>query len=263
MIDISWTYGVYPASGFIVGMAVGITGVGGGALMTPLLIILFGMHPASAVGTDLLYASATKAAGTAAHNSMRSVDWRIVAQLSSGSLPASVITLIALWSIGASSGIANTLIQIVLGLVLCATALTLLLRRVLVSGRPLAPEMGAREKTGLTIATGVVLGVLVSIASVGAGALGVVALTYLYPRLPLARVVGSDIAHAVGLTLVAGLGHSMLVSINWLLVLSLLVGSIPGILLGSYFANNASDGLVRKILGAVLAIVGIRFVLAV
>jgi len=255
------TNGFYPVCGFIVGVTVGMTGVGGGALMTPLLVLLFGMQPGAAVGTDLLYASATKAAGTAAHNVMRSVDWHIVGRLSLGSLPASILTLMMLWKIGASSEIGTTLIQSVLGFVLCATALTVLFRRALSSRRGLLCDRGG-QKSALTVATGFALGVLVSIASVGAGALGVVALTFLYPRLPLTRVVGSDIAHAVLLTLVAGTGHAMLVNVNWPLLLSLLVGSVPGILLGSYLVNHVSDGVAQRILAAVLALAGIRLVLA-
>jgi hypothetical protein len=253
--------GLYPVCGFIAGAAVGMTGVGGGALMTPLLIILFGMQPESAVGMDLLYASATKAAGTAAHNVMNSVDWYIVARLSLGSLPASILTLMLLWNIRASSEAGATLIRSVLGVVLCATALVVLFRKAFSSRRGLRFVHAVRTPI-LTIATGFALGVLVSIASVGAGALGVIALTALYPRLPLARVVGSDIAHAVLLTLVAGTGHALFIGVNWPLLISLLAGSIPGVLLGSYFVHRVSDGVVRRILGTILALAGIRLVLA-
>ncbi len=188
-----------------------MTGVGGGSLMTPLLILLFGIHPATAVGTDLLYAAATKTAGTFVHGFSRSVDWRIVARLALGSVPATIVTLFVLSRVDLSSGSVAHVITNVLGAALLATAVVLIFRARLVAlYTRRVGELSVRNTALWTVITGAALGVLVSISSVGAGALGVTALILLYPRLPTARIVGSDIAHAVPLTLVAGLGHWMI-----------------------------------------------------
>src|SRR5262245_34632539 len=194
---------LYSLSGLSVGMLVGMTGVGGGSLMTPLLILLFVIHPETAVGTDLLYASATKGVGTTVHSIARSVDWRVVSRLALGSIPATVVTIYALGLIGPASAATSSLITIVLGAALSLTAFALLFRNAIVrfySSR--VGEIGDKRTVTATIITGVVLGTLVSISSVGAGALGVTALLLLYPKLPMVRIVGSDIAHAVPLTLV-------------------------------------------------------------
>jgi uncharacterized membrane protein YfcA len=253
---------LYAASGFGVGMLVGLTGVGGGALMTPLLVLLFGIHPATAVGTDLLYASITKSAGTVVHGLSDTVDWKITRRLAFGSVPATALTLafLAYFSHRTGEGAAG-LITTVLGFALILTAIALLFR-----GRILeffATHVGefepGRTKT-LTIVLGAVLGVLVSLSSVGAGALGVTVLLILYPRLPVARIVGSDIAHAVPLTLIAGIGHWFLGSIDWVLLGSLLVGSIPGITIGSYIGARIPDRVLRPILASTLAVVGGRLV---
>ncbi len=253
---------LFSLSGLLVGMLVGMTGVGGGSLMAPLLIVGFGLHPESAVGTDLLYASATKSAGTTMHTIVGSVDWRLVRRLAFGSIPAAAITVAVLWNMGPASPAAASLIRFVLGIVLWFTAMTFFFRETLLRRRRSRLSGIASERTVLlTVLTGVVLGVVVSIASVGAGALGVSALSALYPRLPIAKVVGSDIAHAVPLTLVAGFGHSLFGSPNWLMLGSLLLGSIPGILIGSYFANRTAEVLVRYVLAVVLLAASIRLVL--
>ena len=199
----------YPLAGFAVGAIVGLTGVGGGSLMTPLLVLLFGIHPSVAVGTDLLYASVTKAGGTAAHTLRGSVDWKISGALATGSLPAAALTLLAIHRFFPGGiGAAATLISVALGVALVLTALALIFRQRLQRfslKRPGAAR-DPRQTWRLTVLTGAVLGVLVSISSVGAGALGVTVLFFLYPRLPTAKIVGSDIAHAVPLTLVARSG---------------------------------------------------------
>jgi uncharacterized membrane protein YfcA len=244
---------LYSLSGFAVGFLVGMTGVGGGSLMTPLLILLFGIHPATAVGTDLLYASATKTGGTAVHGYTRTIDWRVVGRLALGSVPATALTLLVLSQLGVEGAAANKLITLVLGSALLATAVILVLRKRIVEiyGARLA-ALSPRTILRLTIATGAVLGVLVSISSVGAGALGVTALILLYPKLPIVRIVGSDIAHAVPLTLVAGTGHWWLGSVDWSLFGSLLVGSLPGIVLGSFTSIRVPDTVLRYLLAAVL-----------
>jgi hypothetical protein len=230
--------------------------------MTPLLILLFGVHPATAVGSDLLYAAATKSAGTLVHGLNKTVDWRIVGRLAAGSVPMTALTLFVLSKLDLRGGAAGGLITIVLGCALFVTAGTLIFRRRLLDlyGERFE-RLDARRTTMLTVATGAVLGVLVSISSVGAGAIGVSALVLLYPRLPTARIVGSDIAHAVPLTLLAGIGHWIMGSVDWHLIGSLLAGSLPGILLGSYMSSRIPDTALRLTLATTLIIVGSKLVL--
>lgn len=247
----------YMLSGFLVGLLVGQTGMGGGALMTPILVLLFGVHPAAAVGTDLLYASITKAVGTGVHGANRTIEWRIVALLAAGSVPATALTLLVISHFDLRGGVASDVISTVLGAMLLLTALALVMReRVLAAGHAWLAGISPRRTSGLTVATGVILGVLVTLSSVGAGAIGVTALLLLYPRLPMARVVGSDIAHAVPLTLVAGVGHWMLGSADLSILASLLMGSIPGIVCGSVVAVRMSENLLRPIMALTLAVVG-------
>jgi uncharacterized membrane protein YfcA len=246
---------LHSLSGFCVGMLVGMTGVGGGSLMTPLLILLFGFHPATAVGTDLLYASATKTAGTFMHGLGRTIDWRVVGRLASGSVPAAVITLIGLSRVDLHGSAAHQLITVVLGAALFCTAFILIFRRTLFAAYAArVGELDVRRTGMLTTIVGAGLGILVSISSVGAGAIGVTALIMLYPRLPIASIVGSDIAHAVPLTLIAGLGHWMLGSIDGMLLGSLLVGSLPGVVLGSHLATRVPEAFLRLLLAAMLLV---------
>lgn len=253
---------LYSISGFAVGLLVGMTGVGGGSLMTPLLILLFGIHPATAVGTDLLYASATKSAGTVVHGMAQSIEWRVVGRLAAGSVPATVLTLLALSRLDMEGLAVHQLITRVLSGALFATAIVLMFRvRILGLYTHHVGVFEPRRAAALTVAMGAVLGVLVSISSVGAGAIGVTALVVLYPQLPTARIVGSDIAHAVPLTLIAGLGHWMLGSIDWHLLGSLLIGSLPGIVLGSYLASRVPDPILRYILAGTLFVVAAKLLL--
>jgi hypothetical protein len=245
-------------SGFAVGAIVGLTGVGGGSLMTPLLVLLFGIHPATAVGTDLLHAAITKAGGTYVHAKQGRVEWRITYLLAAGSLPAAVLTLFGLdhftHGIGSSKIITTTL-----GVALLFTAAALALRTQL---RRLSKVQSpkAERHPAYTILTGAVLGILVSVSSVGAGSLGITALFFLYPQFKASRVVASDLAHAVPLTLVAGLGHWLFGSVDTTLLLSLLVGSLPGIYLGSHFAGRIPDSILRFLLAAILLLVGARLI---
>lgn len=252
----------YSLSGLAVGLLVGMTGVGGGSLMTPLLILVFGIHPATAVGTDLLYAAATKTGGTLFHGFARTVDWRIVARLAAGSVPMTGVTLLVLSQVDIKSTAASGLITTVLGVALFLTAAALIFnKKILAVYAAHIGEVSARRTTIVTVAVGAVLGVLVSVSSVGAGALGVTALIMLYPRQPLVRIIGSDIAHAVPLTLLAGLGHWMLGSVDWSLLGSLLVGSLPGIFIGSYIAGRAPDAVLRYVLAATLLLVGTKLMM--
>jgi uncharacterized membrane protein YfcA len=253
----------YALSGFGVGFVVGLTGVGGGSLMTPLLVLVFGFHPATAVGTDLLYASITKTCGTAVHHIGRTVEWAVVGWLGVGSLPASLLTLLLLSRQLHNSSAVASLISYVLGYALILTALSLLFRRrILALAHMLSLHRRPRREAAATVLLGALLGVLVSLSSVGAGAIGVTMLVLLYPHLPIVRIIGSDIAHAVPLTLVAGLGHLAVGTVDVSLLASLLTGSLPGIALGSVIARRAPERALRLLLAALLALVGIRLVAA-
>jgi uncharacterized protein len=247
---------LYSISGFWVGLLVGVTGVGGGSLMTPLLILLFGIHPATAVGTDLLYAAATKSAGTLVHGLNRNIDWRIVGRLAAGSVPMTALTLLVLSRFGVHNDAVHGVITGVLSGALGATAAALIFRKEILAFYAVrVGELAPRRTALLTVLVGAVLGLFVSISSVGAGALGVTAMILLYPRLPAAQIVGSDLAHAVPLTLLAGIGHWMLGSIDWHLLAALLAGSLPGIVIGSYFSVRVPDTILRLTLATTLVLV--------
>ena len=250
---------LYSLSGFCVGMLVGMTGVGGGSLMTPLLIILFGVHPATAVGTDLLYAAITKTGGSLVHGFAHSIDWRVVRRLASGSIPATIITLAVLSHFNLNSDAASSLITLVLSIALFVTAFVLVFgTKIVAIYRSRVSELDPQYTANSTVLVGLLLGVMVSLSSVGAGAIGVIALVLLYPQLPMAKIIGSDIAHAVPLTLVAGLGHWMIGSVDWHIIISLLVGSLPGIFVGSYFAIRMPERALRLILASILFVVASR-----
>jgi uncharacterized protein len=254
---------IYALSGLGVGFIVGMTGVGGGSLMTPLLVLMMGIHPAVAVGTDLLYAGLTKAVGAAVHARHNSVHWRIAGLLALGSLPATLVTVQLLRTLAIDSDRFEKVITTTLGFALILTAISLLFLDRLRARARTAPENGWRVRWNgpLTVAVGAVLGVMVTVSSVGAGALGVAALLLLYPRLPTVQIVGTDIAHAVPLTLIAGLGHAALGTVNWTLLGSLLIGSIPGIWLGSHLASRAPERALRSVLATLLIIIGGKFAL--
>lgn len=249
-------------AGLLVGALVGLTGVGGGSLMTPILVLLFGFHPATAVGTDLLYASVTKTVGTAVHHNGRTVDWKIVAGLATGSVPASVVTLFIMNRIGVTQEHSYLVLNLLLGAALLLTSIAVFFRPWIIrwAGHHIT-AMGDQRVTRWTVLLGTVLGVLVSVTSVGAGALGTTALLILYPKLPVARVAGSDIAHAVPLTLIAGLGHWWMGSVDFTLMGALLIGSIPGIIIGSMLASRSSDAVLRPILAVTLLVVSIRLLI--
>ena len=251
---------LYVISGVLVGGLVWFTGVGGGSLMTPILILVFGIHPGTAVGTDLLYASITKTGGSFVHGYNKTIDWRVVGRLALGSVPMTALTVFALYKLRIDSTTTQSIITRVLGVALLFTAFSLLFRKPLMRwfGENV-PELDPVLVRNLTIVTGAVLGVLVTLSSVGAGAIGVMALVMLYPKMEARRIVGSDIAHAVPLTLIAGIGHSFLGSINWHILTSLLVGSIPAIVVASIASARMSDTTVRVALAIVLLLVCARF----
>ncbi len=248
-------------AGLLVGFAVGLTGVGGGSLMTPLLVLMFGVAPQTAVGTDLLFAAVTKSIGSAVHHGKSTVDWMIVRRLATGSIPAALLTLLALNSFVHIGADTSEIILVALGALLVLTAIGLLFQRRLLAFGVTHKVVHSERTFWPTVALGVVLGFLVTITSVGAGAIGATILLLLYRRVPVARIVGSDIAHAVPLALVAGAGHWIIGSVDGALLVSLLVGSIPGVVIGSLLSAKSPDRLVQLALAAILLVTGGRLLL--
>ena len=250
----------YILAGAGVGLAVGLTGVGGGSLMTPLLI-LWGIPQKIAIGTDLLYAAITKAGGAWTHTRQRSVKWEIVALLSAGSIPASIATsaVLRFWLDGQDYG---PILNKALGLMLVVTGTLLLFKRQ-VEQESHATENARwyqRESRSITIAAGVLLGVLVTLSSVGAGAFCAIILLSLYPKLSAIGIIGTDIAHAVPLTFIAGMGHFLLLgNIDFVLLGGLIIGSLPAVHVGAKLANRVPNGILRPILATLLVIIGIKF----
>jgi uncharacterized membrane protein YfcA len=255
----------YIVSGLSVGFLVGLTGVGGGSLMTPLLVFLFGFAPNTAVGTDLLFASITKSGGVAVHHGNHgSVDWRIVGRLCAGSLPAALAVIFGLEYLDIPKSTISTVITYALGVALILTAFALFFRNRLIKASLETdahhPGRFHRWQTPATILTGLLLGCLVTLSSIGAGALGTVALFYLYPRLPTLRIVGTDLAHAIPLTAVAGLGHMHMGNVDLALLGSLLIGSLPGIWMGSHLSAKIPEYVLRPTLASILMMIGVKFV---
>jgi len=247
-------------SGFGVGAIVGMTGVGGGSLMTPLLLTVFRLNPAVAIGTDLWFAAITKSAGSLAHHDAGHVDWRITRWLLAGSIPASLATIALMHSTGITKTWASAL-TFSLGIALLLTAVTVAYKQVWQAiGLRLERWLPESRKTSLTVLCGLILGVLVSLSSIGAGAIGATMIMLLYPRLGSHRIVGTDIAHAVPLTLVAGIGHATLGHVDWLLLGALLFGSIPGIWLGARLTRRMPERLVRALLCLSLVTAGLKVI---
>lgn len=250
----------YIVAGFVVGFLVGLTGVGGGSLMTPILLLFFHIKPAVAIGTDLLFASVTKSVGIFAHGKLGNIDWKIVKLLALGSVPASIATILYLRTLNVESTEAVATIKFWLGIALIITSFAVLLRNKLLFFVRHGHFIPVRYVAPLTVILGLVLGALVTLTSVGAGALGVTALIILYPHKKITTIVGTDIAHAVPLTLIAGLGHATLGTINYSLLGLLLIGSIPGIYLGSHLSAKVAEHWVRIVLALILIYVGVKLV---
>ena len=248
--------GIAIASGLGVGAIVGITGVGGGSLMTPLLLSVFKLSPAVAIGTDLFFASLTKMSGSVAHARHGHVNWPIVRRMLSGSIPASITTIALMHLTGITKGWASAL-TFSLGIALLLTAVVVAFKQ---SWQPLGLKLERwipeARKPALMVALGVLLGVLVSLSSIGAGAIGATLILLINPRMKARDIVGTDIAHAVPLTLVAGIGHASLGNVDWELLVSLLIGSLPGIWLGAQLTRRLPDGVVRSLLCASLLMAG-------
>lgn len=250
-------------SGFAVGILVGMTGVGGGSLMTPLLTLLFGVSPAVAVGTDLAFASLTKGVGTFTHRLRGTVRWDIVGLLCVGALPAAVLASFGLKYFGTLSAELGQVIRYMIACSVLLTVCALMFKRKMLAWVNASPtrQLHGRALAAATIFSGVVLGTLVTISSIGAGAIGATLLVMLYPRLTPAEVAGTDIAYAVPLTAIAAVGHWWLGSINWMLLLTLLVGSLPGITIGSYFAKSVPEHLLRGLLACTLVTVAAKLIM--
>lgn len=261
MIDLA-----YVLAGLVVGLIVGLTGVGGGSLMTPILIFFFGVKPYMAVGTDLLFAAFTKAGGTLSLARQRLVPWRVVLQLSAGSLPAALITLWVLHRMGAASEAVQALMTTTLGVALLLTAAATAFK--VIRGKQLPRTLASDQEDlasrarhwSLPLLFGALIGSLVTLTSVGAGAIGVSVLLLLYPLLTLPRIVAADIAYAVPLTLVAGMGHASLGSVDWGLLAKLLAGSLPGIWIGSRLMSRTPERVVRSLLSLLLAYAGVKLI---
>lgn len=252
----------YIVSGFAVGLLVGMTGVGGGSLMTPLLTLLFGVPPSVAVGTDLAFASITKSAGTLTHRLRGTIRWDIVKRLCIGALPAAVVSTLALKSFGTLSPEIGQIIRYSIAGSVLLTVVALVFKGRMLTWINAHPEkqLQGNKLAAATIISGAVLGTLVTISSIGAGAIGATLLVMLYPRMTSAEVAGTDIAYAVPLTAIAALGHWWLGSIHWELLASLLVGSLPGITLGSWVARSVPEQFLRVLLAMTLTGVAIKLI---
>lgn len=247
-------------SGFGVGAIVGLTGVGGGSLMTPLLLTVFKLNPAVAIGTDLFFAAITKSSGAIAHQRHGHIDYRILGFLLLGSIPAAMGTIALMHLTGITKGWASAL-TFSLGIALLLTAVTVAFKQVwLAVGLRLERLIPESRKSVLTVASGVILGVLVSLSSIGAGAIGATLILILNPRLDTRKLVGTDIAHAVPLTLVAGIGHATLGHVDYPLLVSLLIGSIPGIWIGAQLTRQLPERLVRALLCVSLVTAGLKVI---
>ena len=252
----------YIVSGFAVGLLVGLTGVGGGSLMTPLLTLLFGISPTVAVGTDLAFASATKVAGTFAHRYRGTVHWDIVGRLCLGALPAAVLASLALKYFGALDKEIGQIIRFSIAGSVMLTVIAILFRTRMQRWMTAHPERQLQGATlqAATVVAGVLLGTLVTVSSIGAGAVGATLLVLMYPRLSPAEIAGTDIAYAVPLTAIAALGHWWIGSINWSLLAMLLLGSVPGITIGSLAARAVPEKILRALLAMTLTGVAFKLV---
>ena len=260
-MDIGFTF-----AGFVVGFIIGLTGVGGGSLMTPILVLVFSIKPSIAVGTDLLYAAITKAGGIFSHQKQGTIDWRVVRLLSTGSIPAALSAVFILKQLAKMGINYEPIITSTLSIALILTSLVILFKSQLQSLGRTEPFQFIRVihrklRTPMTILAGVIIGVLVTLSSVGAGALGAAFLFFLYPKFSTVRIVGTDLAHAIPITTIAGLGHWHLGSVDFQLLLSLIIGSLPGIYLGSHTGVQLPEKLMRMLLAFMLLLIGGRLAL--
>ncbi|HCT1896698.1 sulfite exporter TauE/SafE family protein [Acinetobacter baumannii] len=256
-------------AGMLVGFCVGITGVGGGSLMTPILIGLFRIEPHIAIGTDLLYAAISKFCGSMVHAKKLNIVWPIVLWLAVGSIPASFGTAWVLEHYLSQSTHYKAVLTMVLGFMLTLTGVSIIFRtriekffnkfRNKENTQTENEQLAVQNKRTYIVIMGIILGVFVTLSSVGAGAFGIMALVIMFPNLPMIRIIGSDVVHAVLLTLVAGLGHMSAGNVDFVLLMWLLVGSIPAIIIGTLISSRMPERLIRKILGITLFALGVNF----
>ena len=251
----------YSFAGLLVGFIVGLTGIGGGALMTPILIVVFGIPPIMAVSTDLLYASITKCGGMVSYAKKKLVDWRVVILLLSGSIPGSLMTLQFMKGLD-GLGQVEQLINLVLGVSLVLTSFAVFFRNKIRTLTEKHGTLSGRHLTAFTVLAGLFLGGTVTLSSVGAGALGTALLIVFYPRMSMATIVGTDLVHAVVLTGVAAAGHYQMDNINFELLQFLLLGGLPGVFVGSYLGSRLSPNIMQPVMGTLLLIIGLRFMVA-
>lgn len=255
------------AAGSLVGFVIGLTGVGGGSLMTPILVLGFGIAPAIAVGTDLLYAALTKCSGVFFHHRNKTVDWRIVGLLGAGSVPSSLLTVALLEQIKAAGFNSDRFMMLTLSVMLVLTSVIILIKGRLVSyvshhhGESAIVLFLKSYRAHITVLSGVALGILVTISSVGAGAIGSAILFLLYPHKKPIAIVGTDIAHAVPLTAIAGLGHMHFGAVDYELLSGLLIGGIPAIYLGSLIGQYIPDNWLRTAIAILLFAMGVKLAL--
>ncbi|HKY90767.1 MAG TPA: sulfite exporter TauE/SafE family protein [Nevskiaceae bacterium] len=252
-------------AGLLVGVLVGLTGVGGGALMTPILVLIFGVSPSTAVGTDLWFAALTKIVGGGVHGTKGQIDWEVLRRMFYGSIPACLLTIGYLWVTHTEKS-HDPLITKMMGGVLIASAVAAFFRPVILEfGKKIrlgSPDAFLTWQPALTVMGGALVGFLVTFTSIGAGAIGAVMLLYLYPlRMKPSVLVGTDIVHAIPLTIIAGLGHLLLGNVKFGLLGWLLLGSIPGIVVGSLLSAWAPQKVVRTAISIVLLLVGMKMVL--
>lgn len=251
------------AAAFVVGIVVGMTGVGGGALMMPLLVLFFGVPPKIAVGTDLLFAAVTKMAGISVHSVQGTIDWQVVRRLSLGSVPAALLTGLAVYYVGRESVRLDKAMLYALGVMLILSALGVLAKdRLHALGRRFrlgSASQFKRLQPAATVLAGVLLGIVVTLTSVGAGALGAAMLIYLYPlRLTPAKLAGTDLMHAIPLACVGGAAYWIMGSVDWSLLGWMLAGSVPGVLLGSHWASRMPGTILRPMLAVLLSLTGVK-----
>jgi len=260
---------LYIFVGATVGLAIGITGVGGGSLMTPILL-LFGFPPHVAVGTDLLYAGITKTGGALAHQRLKTINWRLVSLMAMGSLPTAAITIYSLQFFFSDPESYQKLLTSTLGIMLVLTSLVILFKthfRLAPASYPLSSNNNSldnepvfsKQKLVITVVAGIVLGVLVTLSSVGAGAIAAAVLMLLYPALPSLKIIGTDLAHAVPLTLFAGLGHMWLGNVDFLLLACLLVGSLPAVAFGTQIGRKMPERTLQTVLASCLMLIGAKY----
>ncbi|MFT6390205.1 MAG: putative membrane protein YfcA [Cellvibrionaceae bacterium] len=257
-----FTFLLYILAGAVVGVAVGVTGVGGGSLMTPLLLI-FGFPPNVAIGTDLLYAAITKSSGVLAHHKKGNIDWRIAKRMALGSVPAAILTSLTLKLFFSNASDYTHILTLSLGIMLVVTSFVLFFRHKLkerAENNQGIMGLAHRHPTPFTIVIGFIIGVFVTLSSVGAGAIGAAVLMSLYPHLPGHRVVGIDIAHAVPLTFIAGIAHLWLGNVDFVLLFCLLIGSLPAIHLGTQIGSRIPSKVLQPILASLLMLIGLKFV---